>query len=326
MIACAMIARAFDARSIDSMKLLTILCIVLLTECLSFSIPIAGRSTQRQFPVALGASVAIEEASGMDALMTLRCALVKMQAMQQPNFFQEASPLLNDFHSDIATLVTIQESTIPGAGKGLFAATDLVAGVIVGFYPTHCIGVAMEQSSPYVTLESDNEEYFDNDQQSNYMQFVVGSRLLLGTDIAKVFEGNPLFVDTNPNQPIIPGWVGHLVNDGAVVNVNTEAGLLQYYTESNRRNNCVNIPFGPSPIVATVTTRAISKGDELFTSYGCLYWLQDLLQPEEEPTDVTDNVVAQSKETAKLLLSSMQKASTTYKKQVAELQVVFENL
>ena len=322
----ATMARTVDTRRRDAMRLLPLLCLVYFTDGLCFSIPIAARSTPRQSAVVLDASISIEETSEMDALATLRCALVKMQAMQQPTFFQDASPVLNDFHSDIATLVTIQESTIPGAGNGLFAATDLAPGVIVGFYPTHCLGVAMERSSPYVTLDSDNQEYFNNDQQSNYMQFIVGSRPLLGTDITKLFEGNPIFVDTNPNQPIIPGWVGHLVNDGAVVRENTETGLLQYYTESNRRNNCVNIPFGPSPIVATVTTRALSKGDELLTSYGCLYWLQALLQPEEEPTDITDNVVAQSKETAKLLLSTMQKASITYKKQVTDLMVAFESL
>jgi hypothetical protein len=307
----------------EMMKLL--LCIAaFVSEGLSFSLHQQTPRSSRP-PVRLAVS-AVDTGTNAEALMTLRAALVKMQTIQDPAFFDGSDAYLKEFHNKITKLVTVQDSSIPGAGKGLFAAKDLLAGTIVGFYPTHCIGVATEQSSPYVTLDPVNQEYFDNDQDSNYMQFIVGSRPLLGTDVAQAFQGNPIFVDANPNLPINPGWVGHLVNDGAIVSENTEAGLLKYYKDSNLVNNCVNIPFGPSPIVATVTTQDIEKGGELFTSYGCLYWLQVLLGPDDEPTSITPAVIEESKETAKLLLSTMLQASRTYEEQVAELQVAFENI
>lgn len=275
---------------------------------------------------------------------TLRSALEKLQALQSASSavevgsssppYQASFTAWNEFQRDLSKRVTVKTSTIPGAGMGLFAAQGMDIGTIVGLYPTHCIGIAMEESSPYVTLDVVNQNYFDSDHQgdsntmsrSNYMQFIVGSRPLLGVNVAQAFEGYPIFIDTNPNQPVQPGWVAHLVNDGAIVTENSEAGLLEYYTQSNLRNNCVNIPFGPSPIVATVTTKALQRGEELFTSYGCLYWLQDILEPDEEPTDITDAVLEQSKETAKLLLSSMQKAGRTYVDQVTDLKELFENI
>jgi hypothetical protein len=302
------------------MKLL--LCIAaFVSEGLSFSLhPQTPRSSRP--PIRLEVSTGIDA----EALMTLRAALVKMQTMQDPAYFAGSEVYLKEFHNKITKMVNVQGSTIPGAGQGLFAAKDLLAGTIVGFYPTHCIGVATEQSSPYVTLDPINQEYFDNDQDSNYMQFIVGSRPLLGTDVAQAFQGNPIFIDANPNLPIHPGWVGHLVNDGAIVSENTEAGLLKYYKNSKLVNNCVNIPFGPSPIVATVTTQNIPQGAELFTSYGCLYWLQVLLGPDDDPTAITPAVIEESKESAKLLLSTMLQASRTYEEQAAELHVAFENI
>ena len=52
------------------------------------------------------------------------------------------------------------------------------------------------------------------------------------------------------------------------------------------------VPFGPSPLVAVVTTRDIDENEELLTSYGASYWL-DMLpsSPDDNEDCITDEVM-----------------------------------
>jgi hypothetical protein len=65
------------------------------------------------------------------------------------------------------------------------------------------------------------------------------------------------------------GFDSHRINDGATVLSNTESGALSYYRASRNAANCAHVPFGPSPLLATVTTRKVQRGEELLTTYGC---------------------------------------------------------
>ena len=103
----------------------------------------------------------------------------------------------------------------------------------------------------------------------------------------------------NPNRDIVDAWVSQMINDGATVQSNTEDGDLEYYEATKFAKNCIHIPFGPSPIMATVTTRKVKKGQEFFTTYGATYWLGVLLDIHgEDGVGITPKVQAQVKETA----------------------------
>lgn len=268
-------------------------------------------------------------------------------------------------------MVEQRESMIPGAGFGLFATQSIQAGTVVSYYPVHRIGVEYEEleephstgttttsttgTATAMTLNEDDETYFsmlhNTVNQSNYLHFLMGRRPLATPDETTTttttvpsndccFQGGLLYIDVNPQRPLVSGWMSHLVNDGAIVNSNTEQGVLDYYAASNRVKNCVHVPFGPSPILATVTTRKVKKGQELLTTYGCTYWLDALRLPLtvsndvagtassptatcSTPTDITDAIQVQVTETARDILTCMQGVVVRRQNEVSDLHRAF---
>lgn len=260
-----------------------------------------------------------------DRLIDIRTALDRMNTMLQDS--AGSSPSMQDFQRRIQNVVSCDESSIPGAGKGLFAKQNIKKGTLIGFYPVHGIGVEFEDGS-YICCgaTSADQNHFDEikDLNSNYMQYLIGSRRL---GKANFGEDTQLFLDINPNRVCSSGpWNAHFVNDGATLFENSEQGMLDYYTASSSRKNCVHIPFGPSPLLALVTTRKVKKGEELFTTYGCLYWLENIIQPGEECADATDAVRLKARETAQSILTAMQGAQTMYANQQAEIQDSFSKM
>jgi hypothetical protein len=148
----------------------------------------------------------------------------------------------------------------------------------------------------------------------------MGNRPLLDGN----FGDDVLFVDVNPNRPVTLGWQSHLINDGATVETNNESGVLNYYEKSRRAKNCVHVPFGPAPILATVTSRKVKKGQELFTTYGCTYWLDALLGVDEESTDITQAIQSEVKEAARDIFTSMQIVAVTDVNEAGRLRSTFD--
>jgi hypothetical protein len=304
-------------------------------------------------------------------LKTIQTTLQKMKRTMHPEFFAcQEGVVLKDFYntfadsssssSSSANIIEVAPSSIPKAGRGVFATRIIPAGTIVSLYPCHGVGVDFQQvddnddddnndndtTNIIVALDPTDQEFFLQQQQQesskqayNYLHYLLGSRPLGGEEQvgtgatneqqntnAQLFEGDALFIDVNPNQPTTSGWVSHFINDGAIVHSNSEIGVLDYYAESRKAKNCVHVPFGPSPILATVTTKQIEKGQELFTSYGCMYWLQEILtttsilddgdddgnDEEEEYTDITETIQLKVKETTIDLFQAMQSVRTCY--------------
>lgn len=207
---------------------------------------------------------------------TLDLALSKMKVICDDKFAAR-------FNKRRMRLVEVRPSSIPGAGLGLFAKEQIKAGTIVSFYPFHTIGIvglADESIVRRVTIDTvtgktvdqtdyDNTSISSASDQQAYLMNILGNRPLMKKDISQDLGGQTIFIDLDMTQPESLGFSSHRVNDGATVSINSEEGVLEYYRESRKAKNCVHTPFGPSPLLATVTTRKIKKGDELFTSYGC---------------------------------------------------------
>lgn len=257
-----------------------------------------------------------------DRMVDIRKALEWMNNLLQGG--AGSPPSMQDFQMRIQKVVSSGESSIPGAGQGLFAKKNIKKGTLIGFYPVHGIGVEFEDDTFICCgMTSSDQNYFDRikDLKSNYIQYLVGSRQLGISDFG---EDAQLFVDVNPSRTDLSGcWNGHLVNDGATLSENSEKGMLEYYVASEKRKNCVHIPFGPSPLIAVVTTRKVKKGEELFTTYGCLYWLEGIIRPGEECADVTEAVQLKARQTAQDILASMKSAQTMYGNQEAEIKESF---
>ncbi|CAB9520244.1 expressed unknown protein [Seminavis robusta] len=248
--------------------------------------------------------------------------------------------------------VRVGPSSIPGAGSGVFATKNIKAGTIISLYPVHGMGLERFDTNAIVAATEEDHAYFhpldddenkgddddgeegglgdeevDDDAENvarnhNYLHYLIGSRPLCGFRPAD--HDATLYIDVNPNKIVQEPWISHLINDGAIVESNTEQGLLDYYRETTKRKNCVHIPFGPAPLMVTVTNCKVKKGEELFTTYGGSYWLDAFLEyDDEEPVDITEAVHLQAKQTAQDLFSSMQNARTTYVNLEADLEKEF---
>lgn len=269
-----------------------------------------------------------------------------MGAIMTPEFFAASSPSLKQLRSQIVKNVEIRDSTIPGAGLGLFAKKNIKANTIVSFYPAHALGVDAGSDDaasalPFVSTGDEDREHFRTHPsgRSGYLHCIdqpIFKRPSLLADSAssgrlppEQWGAVPLYLDCNPNRPITDGaWVSQMINDGARVEANTVESVLEYYRATGSAKNCVHIPFGPSPIMATVATKKVKKGQELFTSYGCTYWLGDLLGAgqEGEAVGMTSAIQAKIQETARDLFGCMESASVLYGNHARDLQIAFDEL
>lgn len=254
--------------------------------------------------------------------------LEKMERVMTSAFF-ESSTSLKSLYTQCGKTIEIKESFIPDAGLGLFARKNIKANTIISFYPAHALGVDVEEGEGFISNASD-QEYFQSHPsfKSSYLHCTDQPIFKRPSLLQQAgLEDVPLYLDVNPNRPIVGAWVSQMINDGATVQSNTEAGVLDYYQATKLAKNCIHIPFGPSPIMATVTTRKVKKGEEFLTSYGATYWLGVLLDVHgEEGVGVTPKVQARIQETAVDLTKSMESASLIYANQLEALQAEFEKL
>lgn len=269
---------------------------------------------------------AVDEATASAFHERLQKGLAKMDLIMTPNFF-DSSPVLKPFYENIKKNIEIRESTIPGAGLGLFAKKAMKANTIVSFYPAHALGVDNDITG-FISLQESDVKYFAKNpsNKSSYLHCTdqpIFERKSLLDDLVE----EPIYLDVNPNREVVDGWVSQMINDGATVMKNSEEGVLKYYDLSKKAKNCIHIPFGPSPIMATATTKKVKKGEELFTSYGGTYWLGVWLDIHgEEGIEISNEIQKEIRETAKDLLKSMKGISLVYSNQIEALQEAFDRI
>jgi hypothetical protein len=217
-----------------------------------------------------------------------------------------------------------------GLEFGLFAKKNIKAGTIVSFYPAHVIGIdydGMADDRLFVinSLGETNERRQEVDDDQSYLHNILGKRLLLKTDIVETLGGQSIFIDVDPSLEDCPTFMSHRINDGASVRANLEHELLEYYRESRKAKNCVHVPFGPSPLLATVTTKKLAKGEELFTTYGCSYWIEHLDKSENTgDMEMTDEIILEAREVAKDVLIAMHSVAVTDAEEAVKLCAIFD--
>jgi len=265
------------------------------------------------------------ERSVEEVSAALSDALWNVNYLMDPEFWQTSTTpavLRSFYEKTLATSGITKESTIPQAGRGLFAARDLKAGSIVTLYPVHTIGINFfEGGSEWVALDETDQDYFmaasDNDEP-NYSLFLLGNRKKEAD-----FDGT-MIVDCNPNRPDLTGWMAHRINDGAVIMENSENDILQYLEKSLQTQNTVIAPWGPSPLLAAFTTRDIRKGEELFTSYGLAYWLDATVPNKDEWVEKTDRIRSQEKDLFEQYLHYSH--AGFFQREAGALQIIFDEL
>lgn len=223
------------------------------------------------------------------------------------------------FFSTKDKLTYVDSSKINGAGKGLFAKKDIKRGTIITFYPVHGLGMESLDSSICFALDPVDQTHFDSEETHSgcYKMYIIGSRQLLTVNVNDYFSGCPLFVDVNPYRSVETGRLSHYVNDGASMAGSSNDDVLFYYQQSRAKKNCVHVPFGPAPMLATVATRKIMKGEEIYTTYGASFWNEDF--------EVTQDVQDEAMLVAKDLMEGVKSIQTSCQSDASMFQRHFDS-
>eukprot|EP00978_Attheya_sp_CCMP212_P003095 scaffold6333_cov61-Attheya_sp.AAC.2 len=145
-----------------------------------------------------------------------------MAQVMTPEFFASSSSTLKQLHSQCLKPIEMRESSIPGAGLGLFAKKNIKANTIVSFYPAHAL-LGVEQSTSFVSLSSDESYFFQthSSQNSGYLHCtdhpIFKRTSLLSKAFSDVDDTTPLYyLDMNPTKTTVDGWLSQMINDGAI--------------------------------------------------------------------------------------------------------------
>lgn len=233
-------------------------------------------------------------------------ALEKMNKVMQPDFFL-GNPALKQLYTKGTKNVRVQTSSISDAGLGLFATKNIKAGSIVSFYPAHALGFELEDGRQLwlSSNEADRIHFAANPSSTSSYLHATDQPIFRRKSLLDDIDDSPIYLDANPNRKPDELWLSHYINDGAIVQSNDQHGIEEYYTQTRRRKNCIHLPFGPSPVMATVATKKIKKGEEIFTSYGCVYWLGVLFAGQDSETpEMSSQIQTQIRESAKVSVFS----------------------
>jgi hypothetical protein len=254
-----------------------------------------------------------------------------------------STPSLQRLRRQVQQITEVKPSSLgEHVGLGLFAKKNIKAGTIVGLYPAHSLGYELPSISMFLAATEEDEEYFSKHPHGNspYLHatdqplFRRPSLLSSLLDEGKADEMEPpLFLDVNPenNGELDDTWTSHYINDGASLldtskSTSIEAGIEQYYAQSTRAKNCIHIPFGPSPILATITNKKVKKGNELFTSYGVVYWLGAVDTTSNSSPAMTEKLQSQITQSARDLQKAIEDAKRGYAVEMNDLEKVFGDL
>lgn len=247
---------------------------------------------------------------------------------------EESHELLPALFQDCLESVRVADSTIPQAGKGLFATRDLPKYSIVGFYPVHCIGCIFPSPNENaynpnvcqsVQISEDPCKQIDHENSQYALLSSFCNRPLLGVDLQKHFHPETqLYVDMNPHNSIEPGWYCGYINDGAIVQ---ELGDEEYYPKSLAKQNVEIVPFGSSaPFFVGVTTKDVRSGDELFFSYGYSYWAKKLTTDNRADLKKSATILEQEDRLTRDTVEAIEAVNELYKEAASDLVDLFHGL
>ena len=168
--------------------------------------------------------------------------------------------------------VRVGPSTIPGAGLGVFATRALEEGELITLYPGDGL-LHFSDGAP------DDETGTDDKVSVSFGSHVPldrrrsQTRSVAALTDARAYELPATSMMSLVGDPTIvedAAYLGHMVNDVAACRSTSE--LAAYALATAERVNSAHKPLLGCHF-ASVTTRRVEAGGELFVSYGPGYWL-----------------------------------------------------
>ena len=152
----------------------------------------------------------------------------------------------------------IDQSTNPSSGRGLFAIMDIKEGDFVTCYPGD---IVLHETKGFKPTPNEDVGIVNDDMLRDYL-----CRYCIGITDEYAIMGLP-HLDTDV------AYAGHFINDGVLTPPTIEEELEDYIRESTSKANVQFLPLENLHLVG-LATRDISKGEELFVSYGPFYWME----------------------------------------------------
>lgn len=160
-------------------------------------------------------------------------------------------------------------STIPGAGRGLFATCDSIrAGDLLTCYPGDALVTFLgagdnrgEGTAEYAVRWSD---HVPPEQRPARLDDDLRGYMLHAQDNYGVLGLPALDRD--------PAYLGHFVNDGG--RLLSQAGFTDYVMDSFEKANAKHRDVDGGQHSVLVATRDLRAGEEVFVTYGPDYWME----------------------------------------------------
>ena len=168
----------------------------------------------------------------------------------------------------------LAESTIPDAGRGVFASCDLVAGDLVTLYPGDAIRIdATLFGYNHVSCCSAAEDGALVIPDASLLSRARDYEIEVATPTHDADRPPLTALLGDPLQVNEPAYLGHMLNDAAVCSTELMADV--YAAESARTRNVEPVGIEGCHL-AILATRNVRQGEELFLTYGAPYWLAQL--------------------------------------------------
>ena len=158
-------------------------------------------------------------------------------------------------------------------GTGLFATRDLEMGTLVTLYRPD---LTVDDTGKALMIDQTDSDYFQDFQKAQ----APGSRQYFvfppGVKTSAIPDRCPRFwVAANPAKEAVPGFLGHLANDGA--SCADDGDVERYLCESTEKANACLVPLC-IPLMGLVLAADVKSGDELLVTYGYDAWLRTPLE------------------------------------------------
>jgi hypothetical protein len=190
----------------------------------------------------------------------------------------------------------VAESTLPNAGRGLFATKDIAKGSLITCYPGDALLCEYYDDEEMNHDEEDHGQEYDEEDETEVILWGSHVNSMYRVDDDEIFDGRddgmpPLVsyaASVNDVYSVIgmpsldqdPAYLGHFANDGgghiAQENFETmgiEDMLSLYIEKSSDVANAKHVPFGGGLHLGTMAIKDIKKNQEIFVTYGTDYWM-----------------------------------------------------
>jgi hypothetical protein len=172
-------------------------------------------------------------------------------------------------------------STIAEAGQGLFASCDSKEGDLLTCYPGDALVTFLNDGG-----DGGDDGTISNDGGSSTVEYNVvwGNHVVRGEDEPALLVLNKRLreyllharddygVLGLPSLDEDPAYLGHFVNDGA--RLLSQNGFTDYILESFDKVNVEHQDVLDGSHMVLIAARDITRGEELFVTYGPDYWME----------------------------------------------------